>query len=716
VLFCFSCWPRFLRRSVGENALKNIFLPIFQRQFRRGPRKKAWEAASAIANITLLFALLLSAAGMIFAAPIVRWLLPGFAAKGFSGDAVTMTRILFPCLFLATLAAMMATYLQAFGRFAISGIATAVFSLASIAGMLLLLPASGLFALGYGMLFGGLLQILFLLFFLRRTLRLPELEFSYHPLFKTRNGSTRKYFSQLPRLFSDASLGRSVDLAEKFLASSLASGSLSYLYFAMELFRLPLVLISRSIDKVVFEDFSDHSALFEKDRTKKLLIDGIRINLFLLAPITILIIFLAKPLVALLLERFHFGPQTTVHTALALQFYAIGLVGWGIHSLTARIFAARLDGRTATRFNIFMLIFHVALIVFLIRTPLRFAGIALAASISYLVFSSLRVMVLRRQLNRDGTPLKAAEIIGAAVKTLSACLLMAIAIVEAKFIFNRIHFKSPVSENLILCVSLAFMGTAIYFLASLLFKNSGILVFKKKNNGARTQVPISLLSPFKFLELASANPDFFKNEYRYKINIYLANPAWEIKNIGIKLIGLFKEKGKTAYLVDMLSAKGGNGFMRRNALQALKVVNVWNPQIKELMLRLLKDNYYEVRVAALDILGENISAAEYEELKKPLFRKLSRGKVEEKTACLRLIARKGNAGDLPRLSPLYLDSNSLVREELLELLYVFFRRGLLSNAEIKGHIEQVLITSNHLAPEFKIKSIINRIYREIDQP
>jgi hypothetical protein len=121
-------------------------------------------------------------------------------------------------------------------------------------------------------------------------------------------------------------------------------------------------------------------------------------------------------------------------------------------------------------------------------------------------------------------------------------------------------------------------------------------------------------------------------------------------------------------------------------------------------------------VAALDILSENINEAEYADLKKTIYRKLRHGKFEEKTACLRLIARKGNAGDLEQLKPLYLDSNSLIREELLEMLYVFYRRGLISNAEIKNQIEQVLITSNHLAPEFKIKSIINRIYREIDQP
>jgi UDP-N-acetylglucosamine--N-acetylmuramyl-(pentapeptide) pyrophosphoryl-undecaprenol N-acetylglucosamine transferase len=712
-----SAWAiaGFMRRSVGESTLKNVFLPIFQRLFQRGPRKKTWESASAITNFTLLLSLLLSMAGIIFAPLIIRFLFPGFIAKGFNSETVTMTRILFPCLLLFTLAAIMTTYLKAFNKFGVTVVSTVFFSLGAILGIILLLPVSGLYSIGYGMLVGGLLQVLFLSPFLLKTFRRPELEFSYRPIIKIKNVFTRKYYSQLSPFFTDAFLTKSAGLVEKFLASSLHTGSLSYLYFAMEIFRLPFAVISRSIDNMVLKNFSEHTALFDNDKTKNFFINGIRINLFLLAPLSILTIVLANPLVSLLLERFHFSAPAVANTALALQFYAIGLIGWGIHSLTTRIFAARLDNRTTKSLDFFMLIFNILLVVFLVKTPLKFAGVALATSISYLVFAFFRVVILRHKLNRDSMPVKSSEIISIAVKTLSACLLMVIAIVEAKFVFNRIHFNSRVIENIILCVSLSFMGTAIYFLSSLLFKNSGILVFKKINAGGKNSVPVSLLSPFKFLEIVSGNPDFYKNEYRYKINIYLANSSWGIKNIGIKLIGLFKEKDKGAYLVDILATGQGNGFIRRNALQALKAINFWNLEFKELLLRLLKDRYFEVRVAVLDILGQNINEGEYAELKKQIYRKLRHGKFEEKTACLRLIASKGNAEDLKRLGRLYLESNSLIREEVLKLLYAFYRRGLLSNAEIKNHIEQVLITSNHLAPEFKIKSIINRIYREIDQ-
>jgi len=293
---------------------------------------------------------------------------------------------------------------------------------------------------------------------------------------------------------------------------------------------------------------------------------------------------------------------------------------------------------------------------------------------------------------------------------------MVIAIIEAKFVFNRIQFNSRVVENIIFCVSLTFMGTAVYFLSSLLLKNTGILIFKKRGAAGRRPVPLSLLSPFKFLEVVGVNPDFYKSEYRYKVSLYLSSPSWEVRNVGIKLIGLFKDKGKVAYLVDMLSAQRGNGFMRRNALHALKAVNPWNEEIKNLLGRLLKDNYFEVRSAALDYLAQNISESDYGEMRRAVRQRLDRGSSEEKIACLRLMARKAGLDDLPRLQRLYLDSNSLLREELLELLYSFYRRNLLTGEEVKKQVQQVLVTSNHLTPEFRIKSIINRIYREIDHP
>jgi undecaprenyldiphospho-muramoylpentapeptide beta-N-acetylglucosaminyltransferase/murein biosynthesis integral membrane protein MurJ len=706
----------FLRRLVGANAMGRVFMPIFARLFQRGPRKKAWEAASSLTAGTALLSLIIATAGMLLAPLLVRLAFPGFAARGLTLAATTMLRILLPVIILGTLAALMSVYLRAFNRRTVTDASALLFAVGTIAGIFLFLPGSGGYALAWSVLLGSLLQILFLLPFLAGTLLKPALEFSFRPAFRASRQVNRTYAAQLAPAGLGAALAQAPPLVERFVASMLQAGAISYLYFAMEIFRLPFTLVARAAHNRTLRDLTGPSVLFDRERTRKLLVDGFRNNLFLLAPLSILLIALANPIVSLLLERSQFSAQAVAGTALALQFYAIGLMGWGLQALTARIFAARLEARSAMVLDVLLLACQAPLAIVLARTPLGFAGIALAASIAYTATGLVRVAVLQLRLRREGAPSAAGEMISAAGKTLSACLLMVIAIIEAKFVFNRIQFNSRTIESIIFCVSLTFMGTAVYFLSSLLLKNTGILMFRKKSAAARGKTPLSLLSPFRFLEAVAANPDFYKAEYRYKVSIYLSSPSWEVRNVGLKLVGLFKDKAKVPFVVDMLQKRRGNGFMRRNALLALKSVNIWSEEIKELTLRLVRDNYFEVRAAALDYLGQNISEAEYAELRPVVQRRLARGSSEEKTACLRLMARKGNLGDLPRLERLYLDTSSLVREEVLEVLYSFYRRHLLSGEEVKKQVQQVLVTSDHLTPEFRIKSIIQRIVREADRP
>jgi murein biosynthesis integral membrane protein MurJ len=705
----------FLRRLVGTNAAGRAFLPVFVRLFQRGPRRRTWEAASSLTLYTALLSLLLAAAGVALAPLLVGWLLPGFRSAGLAPAAAGMARILFPVIFLGALAALMTVHLRAFNRRRVADLSSLLFALAATAGAVLLLPACGMNALPWGVLLGCLAQMLFLLPFLLKALRLPGVEFAFRPSWRTNAQVTRKYAAQLAPAGLGAALAQAPPLVERAVASALGAGAISALYFAMEVFRLPFSLASRSIRRASLRGLPGGTAMLDRERAGKLLVEGVRINLFLLAPLSILMIALANPLVSLLLQRSHFGAQAVARTALALQFFAIGLCGWGVRALTARILAERLEARADLALDLLLLAFQIPLAVWLARTPLGFAGVALATSVAYTLSAVARVALLQARLRREGAPATGGEMAATAGKTLSASLLMVIAIIEAKFVFNRIQFDSRTLQDIMLCVSLTFMGTAVYLLSSLLLKNTGILIFKRRSTDAGRPTPVSLLPPSRFLETVAVDPDFFRSEYRYKINLYLSSPSWEVRNVGIKLIGLFKERGKAPYLVELLAAGRGNGFMRRNAVAALRALNPWSAEIEELMLRLLKDRYFEVRAAAMEYLGQNIGEDEFATLRPVVHRRLERGSSEERIACLRLIARKGGLDDLPRLQRLYLDSNSLVREELLELLYSFYRRELLDGEAIKRQVQQVLVTSNHLTPEFRIKSIINRIYREVDR-
>ncbi len=707
-------FANFMRRIVAENALENAFLPIFSRIFHRTSRKKTWEAASSIVNFTLLLALISTIIGITLAPMIVKLLFPTFAAKGMIQETINITRLMMPYLFLVTVAAVMTTYLKAFNSFGIAESSTIFFSIGTITGILVFYSISGLYSLAYGVLLGGLMQILFLSPFISKIFRIQALQFSYKPVINLSSPFNKKYYSQLAPISLDVFFTKIAEVVGKILAAALGTGSIAYLHFSLIIYQLPFAVISQSINSVVLKEFSEKIALFDRKRAKQLFVDGIKTNIFLLAPISVLMVVLARPIVSILFERGNFDTTSAVNTAYALQFYSIGLIGWGIHSLTVRIFSARMDIKTSMILNFFMLVVNILLCILLVRTSLTYAGLALATSIAFLLFAFIRVIVLKIKLGSEQIAIKYRELLVSFFKTSLAILLMVIVLVEAKFIFKKIDFNSRVVENIVLLISLTFIGISVYLLTSLMLKNTELLIFKKKLLKKNPSIPVSMLSPFKFLEKVSKESDTYKDDYLYKISIYISSGQWEIRNVGVKLIGLFKDKSKAGYLVDILKAGEKNGFIKRNTLNSLKQLNVWNSDIKKLLMELLNDNYYEVRVAAFDYLAHSATTADYSFYKEKLHKRMKKAATEEKLALLRLIGKIGDKEEIDNLENLFLSSNSLIREELLQLLHNFYRRKLLTADEVLEYVDKILLTSNNLLPEFKLKSIIKKIYKEIE--
>lgn len=704
-----------MRRIVAENALENAFLPIYMRLFHRTSRKKTWESASSIINFTLMISALSTVVLILFTPLIVDLLFPGFKARGMTTDTVNMTRIILPYLFLVTVAAVMTTYLKAFNRFGLAEASSVFFSVGVIAGIIIFYSSSGLYSLGYGVLLGGLLQIAIIIPFITRIFKMKSIGFSYKPVINFDGAANKKYYSQLGPISLDVILSKVAEVIGRVLAAPLGQGAISYLYLSLTIYRLPFAVISQAINSVVLKEFSHRIALFDKKKAKQLFVDGVKTNVFLLAPVTVLMIVLAEPIVSLLLQRGAFDQTDMVNTAYALKFYSLGLIGWGIHSLTVRIFSARIDIKTSMILNAFMLALNIGLSFWLVNTRFTFAGLALATSIAFMLFAGIRIAVLKVKLDKDEINIGYLEFLIPFFKTMVSTALMVLVLIEAKYIFQQIQFTSPFVSNLILLISLSFIGFSVYLLSALILKNTELLMFKRKLLKKAPAVPVSMLSPFKFLEKVSRDSDAYKDDYFYKINVYLSSNRWEIRNAGIKLIGMFKDTSKVGYLLSVLHAGKENGFVKRNTIYSLLKLSPWNAEIKKLMIALLRDTYYEVRVAAMAYLTKNCTAADYVEIKDTARHWLKRATLEEKVAALKLIAKVGDKEDIAFMKPLYLSGNSLIREELLETFYGLYRRKLIDADDLRDHIASILITSNNLSPEFKLKSIIKKIYKEIEK-
>ncbi len=100
--------------------------------------------------------------------------------------------------------------------------------------------------------------------------------------------------------------------------------------------------------------------------------------------------------------------------------------------------------------------------------------------------------------------------------------------------------------------------------------------------------------------------------YRHRAAGLLSHKAWQDRNLGVKLIGLTRYREKIPTLLKMLSDRtpanrikrlfGGDfeqvGFIRRNILNALKVIDHFDSEVEKHLLGAFEDPYFEVRSQA----------------------------------------------------------------------------------------------------------------------
>ena len=144
--------------------------------------------------------------------------------------------------------------------------------------------------------------------------------------------------------------------------------------------------------------------------------------LMLNVPATIGLVVLAKPIVRVIFERNAFTAADTAATAAALQFYAVGLVGYSVVRIASPMFYALGQNRTPVIVSAVTVLANITLNLFLVRI-MGYRGLALGTSIAALLNATLLMFFLRRRL--DG--IEEGRMAGSFVRITLASTLMGIA-------------------------------------------------------------------------------------------------------------------------------------------------------------------------------------------------------------------------------------------------------------------------------------------------
>lgn len=369
--------PNFFRRVTAEGAFSVAFVPIYAENLEREGQAKADIFASNAFAAMLLFLVPFTILAMVFMPYIIYVIAPGFGDDPLRFDAaVELSRVTFPYLLLMSLTALMGGVLNAHDRFAPFASAPILFNICLIAALLFATPVmeTAGHAMAYGVLAAGMAQFLWLLYCIKSAkvrLRLKKPEFT---------PNIKKMF----KLMGPGVIGAGVMHINLFvdlmIASLLASGSISYLYYADRLNQLPLGMVGIAVGTALLPMLSKAVSAGDKAKTQQLFNNALEICLLLALPAAIALLVMPETLIRTLFERGEFSAADTKIAAQVLMGYAIGLPAYICVKVFSTAYWSQQNTLSPVKISIVTTMLNIALSLALIK-PFGVAGIALATGI-----------------------------------------------------------------------------------------------------------------------------------------------------------------------------------------------------------------------------------------------------------------------------------------------------------------------------------------------
>ncbi|MES2509350.1 MAG: murein biosynthesis integral membrane protein MurJ [Pseudomonadota bacterium] len=460
--------PNLFRRLFAEGAFSQAFVPVLAASKAQNGEEATKLLIDRVATL-LTWALLVTCVLGVAGAPVLVWAM----ASGLKQDprgfeaAVFMTRWMFPYIGFMSLVALSSGVLNTWRRFAVPAATPVLLNLCMIVAAWLGAPwfkAHGIepvYALGAGVMVGGVLQLAVQVPALLRLGLLPKISFNWAVM---RAAWADPATKNIARLMVPALLGVSVAqislLINTQIASHLAPGSVSWLTYADRLMEFPTAMLGVAIGVVLMPQLSAAKAANDAERYSAMLDWGLRIVVLLAVPCAVALLTFSQPLVATLYHYGAFTDRDVQQTTTALMGYGAGLVGLVAIKVLAPGFYASQDIKTPVRIAVLVLV--VTQLLNLAFVPLfAHAGLALAIGIGALINALLLLVGLIRR--GSYTPAQGWGVF--ALRVLAASALLAVFLIWSAGYVNWTGMKSMAFQRIGLLAGVLVGSAVIYFSA-----------------------------------------------------------------------------------------------------------------------------------------------------------------------------------------------------------------------------------------------------------
>ena len=386
--------PDFMFFVLTSGALAVSFIPVFNQRLVSGNKKSAWELSSSTLNFLALLTFIASILIMIFADPLVRYVVsPGLDESG-TALAINMMRVIAINPFLFSIATVLTSMQQAVSRFLFYALAPALYNIGILIGITVFtggidifgihLFDGGIMGVALGVVLGAILQVAVSL------IGMVGLGFDYEFKIHWKNQGFRAVLKMLPPRSLSQMATYINDLVTTNLSSRMGTGTLRSYQQATTLHQMPVNLIGVAISTAYFPKLTEDVAKGDSKVFRENFRRALRMIVWITLPVAT-IAFFARGYVVSFIKN---GGDAGIASILATLIVAI--VAHSIHHLATRGFFANQDTKTPFLVSVASIAFTIALSIVFTIIGLGPEGLGWAASIG----ASLEVVILLGLLNR----------------------------------------------------------------------------------------------------------------------------------------------------------------------------------------------------------------------------------------------------------------------------------------------------------------------------
>ncbi|MBR5155825.1 MAG: murein biosynthesis integral membrane protein MurJ [Clostridia bacterium] len=376
-------------------AILSTFVPVFNKCLEREGRPRAIEFANNFMTVVTLLATIFAVLGMVFAEPVVGFMVPGYGEEKIA-ETAKLLRVLFPSIIFTAAAYTSVGILQSFGEFNIPSIISVVSNLIMILYLIVFGNRFGLLGVIVSMLIAWAAQLF---------VQMPHLKkFGYAFRFKLNlrdNGLVSAAKLAVPVLISSWVQPLCVVINMAF-GSGFGDGAVSGLNWANKIYIIMVGVFAYAVTNFIFPKLARLDAGRDSGQFGNVTRTSVGWTVCIIAYVSAMFMVLCQPIIKLVFERGEFTSEDTILCANALFHYSVGMIGYAICEILNKSFYAIEDGKTPMFTSMLGVAVNFASAFVFVRVAnMGVGGLALASATSSIVMALVLLLMMNKR--RPGT-------------------------------------------------------------------------------------------------------------------------------------------------------------------------------------------------------------------------------------------------------------------------------------------------------------------------